>query len=196
MPEVPRQLTPATPEELRASVDAAAFDLPVETRDRMLAQLLIESGRGASLVQHNAGNLIATDEAAQLFWRPSWFTLSETSSERDRRLHAEMLKGLQPRAFRAYSNREQGVQAYVGLLRRRHPTLLDAATPEAYVQAWRDSGYTPDLDVDATTRTFRALLEEFGRVAQSPAGPPALLAVSALVGVAVFAATLRKGGRR
>ena len=155
----------------------------------LLAHTAIETARWRSLQNHNVGNISADDTSDVEFWRPTWFEVDDSSSERDKRLHELMLQHKEPRAFRSYSSLDAGAAAYYDLLNRRFPNMLEAANdPAAFVQAWGER-YTPRLDEDATLPGFRALWRKFGgRLAPAPASGATLLGLSiaALAGFVFF----------
>lgn len=162
MPEVPATRTPADPATVAALMATLAPDLDARQRAYLLAHAAIETRRFRSLIQHNIGNISARDSGDYNFWRPSWYRLDDDSSARDVRLHELMEAGKEPSAFRAYQSLEAGVGAYLSLMRGRYATMLRASSPEEFVLEWRNSGYTPRLDVGTTTPTFRAMLSQLG----------------------------------
>lgn len=162
MPEVPRQNTPASLDDLARRLEGKG--LSRRQRCHMLAQIAIETAQGRSIQNNNVGNLIVS--SAQLtsrpFWRPSWFELDEQSSERDIELHQLMIEGKEPQAFRAYGSLDEGLADYLRMVRSSFPSLLSAGSPAAFVRAWRDSGYTPRLNVERTLVQFKRLLAQTG----------------------------------
>lgn len=160
MPEVPRQNTPASLDDLARRLEGQR--LTRRQRCHLLAQIAIETAQGRSIQNHNVGNLIVS--SAQLtsrpFWRPPWFRIDETSSQRERELHQLMLEGKEPQAFRAYGSLEEGMSDYLRMLRSRFPSLLAAGSPAVFVRAWKESGYTPRLNVERTLVQFKRLLAQ------------------------------------
>src|SRR3990172_12618759 len=154
MPEVPRQNTPASLEDLGDRL--ARHSLSARQRCYLLAHIAIKTAQGRSIQNFNVGNLTVSraQQTAVPFWRPPWFELDETSTDRERALHQLMLEGKEPSAFRAYGSLDEGVADYVRRLRQRFPSLLRASSPALFVQAWKDSGYTPRLNVPRTLVTF------------------------------------------
>lgn len=175
MPEVPRQNTPASLEDLGDRL--ARQRLSSRQRCFLLAHIAIETAQGRSIQNFNVGNL--TVSRAQLtsvpFWRPPWFELDETSTPRERELHQLMLEGKEPSAFRAYGSLDEGVSDYVRRLRQRFPSLLRASSPALFVKAWKESGYTPRLNVARTLPNFKALVRSF----RCSSGGPSLLLMAA-----------------
>lgn len=189
MAELPRTPTPATMPQIRAALRRSMPEISERTLDYLTAHVAIENGNGRAIVQHNVGNLIATRLESQDYWRPTWFAEpGPDASPTIRRLHAEMLEGRQPSAFRAFGSLEEGLAHFVELVRReRYRPLLEATTPEAYVAAWHSTGYTPDLDEPSTLRTFRQLIpDELGPAPIGPGGS----ALPLLVGVGFLAAVV------
>lgn len=191
MAEVPRIRTPQPREALEQGL-ALQRGLTRRQRCFLLGQLLIENGNGESIHNHNLGNLIVplSQQGGPIpFWRPPWFEVGPESSERHKELHELMLAGEEPSAFRAFGSFEEGLSFYVKRVRERFPSLLRASSPSAFVSAWRSSGYTPRLNVAATLRTFRELV-------QCPSGPS--IGTIVLVGGAAAGVWywLRKRGAR
>jgi hypothetical protein len=148
MGEVPATNTPASSDEIRMALDLAWPELSPRARDYFHGLVLVETGNGKALKQWNVGNLSAGGFYSgseklvyPTYWRPPWF--SGTGE-----LHDRMIAGKAPSAFRAYSSLEQGVSAYVGLLRsRQYQALVVAADLDdvsGFVQALHDSGYSSD----------------------------------------------------
>lgn len=162
MPQVPATRTPASREQIAEALSRRG--LSRRQQGFLLAHILIETGRGNSIIQHNVGNLAASRAVQQRdvasYWRPPWFDApGPGASERTKRLHELMLEGREPSAFFAYRSLGEGIDEYLELLgRERFAPMLEARTPEQFVRAWKETGYTPRLNVAATLQTFRELL--------------------------------------
>lgn len=199
VPEVPATRTPASPETIMTALAAEAPDLSRHQLALLTAHVSIETGKGQHLVQHNIGNLIVpgSKEALFTYWRPPWFLPpGPDASERIKRLHAGMLDGVQPRAFRAFPSLNAGVRRYLSRMRGRFAPMLRAGSPEEFVKEWRNTGYTPDLNVERTLPGFSNLYRGFAGPdtagTASPLGPIALLGGSVLLWVL----TRRMSGNR
>lgn len=133
---------------------AAAFpavlgrELQRHEGELLLAQIWQESGVGVSINNYNPGNMSAGEKYQGKAWRPPWFEEpTETTSERNRFLHTEMLAGRAPRAFRAYDSLAEGVADHLRQLRSVFPAILAAAATGdagAYAHAIYDSRYCRD----------------------------------------------------
>ena len=157
MPERPATRTPATAAELRGALLASAPELSTHQQALLLAHIAIENAKGKSIIQHNVGNFYVPKarQAALPFWRPSWFAPpGPGASARIRRLHDAMLSGKEPSAFRAFDSLDAGMANYMRGLRGKFSPMLAASTAADFVQAWKDTGYTPALNVEKTTPVF------------------------------------------
>lgn len=163
----------------------------------LLAQIILETDWSRAMWRFNWGNISAGSSWPGTAWRPSWYTLVPTSSARDRMLHARMLAGQAPNAFRAYSSHDEGARAYVRFLQSaNYAPLLSAANtgdPETFAAAVRSTRYCPDCgegfgrSVQAVRDQIRAAgwLDSLG----SPRAPGGSgLATAALVGALAAAA--------
>src|SRR5262245_41566242 len=101
---VPPNRTPMGPEAAKAALVDAFPSIDRETAALLLALIWIETRQGSSVVQHNPGNLSASERYQGKAWRPPWFAIDESSSERMKRLHQMMLEHKAPSAFRAYDS--------------------------------------------------------------------------------------------
>lgn len=129
------------------------------TAELLLAQILIETARGAAIKNNSPGNISANSKWGGDAWRPPWFDEpTESTSERNRKLHAEMKAGRAPSAFRAFATLDLGMADYVRTLSRQFPTILAARTPEELAQAIFDSGYTRDHKPAEVAPTLAALV--------------------------------------
>lgn len=208
MTEVSALSTPLT-------VDTAAFALSEASKENaleltrpgallLLALVWVETGRGKSTVRHNVGNLMARGyrNGSEYsvwggdYWRPEWF------ADESHRLHARMLAGTAPSAFRAYGSLVDGMGDYIALLKRK-PSLVAAANRgdvSGFVEALAET-YSPDYGTQHES-TFMQLSDEFrqdGLFAELPEAPRRVGGGStwffpiALIGaVAVFLKTRRK----
>ena len=130
----------------------------------MLAQIWLETASGGSLWQNNVGNITAGEKWTGAVWRPGWYEVNQDSTPRQVRLHAEMLKGQAPRAFRAYRTLQAGAADYVRRLKFEFPPVLKAmATGEALetARAIRDSKYCSDCELEKTARTLISLRDSW-----------------------------------
>lgn len=173
MPEVPAISRSVTDAQLRAAVDRLAPDISRQQRAHLLALIVLETARRPR--NWNLGNLAASQSYQQdpsnLFWRPPWYEVNEDSSERDLRLHQMMLDGLEPSAFRAYPDLDAGLRALLKLLRSgRYDRLWHARGPRQWLEAQRETGYTPALDVNSTLPGFTSLVQHFGGSASRGVG--------------------------
>lgn len=162
--EVPATKTPVT--EYQASVylvvaltNALQSALPERVAVYSMALAWVETARGQALIQNNAGNLTAGSGWTGDYWRPPWYP--EDHDPKYDALHAKMLAGQAPNAFRAYPDPQAGWNAFAYEVVRR-PTLvaaMNADDPSAVVQALHDtySGDYGSKHVD----TFRKLVAEF-----------------------------------
>lgn len=127
----------------------------------LLAQLMLETGNGAACHNYNCGNITSNEHGS--FFRPSWYSVDETSGPHLRQLHDLMLQGKAPRAFRAYESLEHGLRDYLAELRRDFPSLLEASyteDPYTFARAIRTSRYTPDAP-ENTDDSIAALQRKF-----------------------------------
>lgn len=157
-----------------------------ETAAMLLSLVWIETAQGRSVIQHNPGNLTASDRYPGLAWRPPWFEVDESDEPRMHRLHQLMLEGKAPKAFRAYRTLKDGFADFVRLLSTRPyaPLLSEARTGDvsrfrAELARRYSADYTPAHDRALTQ--FRDAFRPF--VAEQPApdvsappAPPPLLA--------------------
>ena len=131
----------------------------------MLAQIWLETASGGSLWQNNVGNITAGEKSwSGPVWRPSWYELDESSSPRQIRLHAAMLKGEAPSAFRAYPTLEAGASDYVRRIKFDFSPVLKAmktGRARDTARAIQDSNYCPDCELEKTTRTLISLRDSW-----------------------------------
>lgn len=163
----------STPQSLAAIADALVNAYVVQfgrepdqtTAELLTAQIMVETASGQAIKNHSPGNISASARWTGDAWRPPWFDEpTETTSARDRALHAAMLEGKAPSAFRAFRTLEDGMADYVHTLARQFPIILAARTPSELAQAIFDSGYTRDHTPSETSPTLHALV---GRVREA-----------------------------
>jgi hypothetical protein len=166
---VPRVNTPLSAEEARgyfvpAYVEAFGHAPEPQELPLLLALIWIESGRGKSVQNNNPGNLSASDHYEGDAWRPPWFELDESSSPRNRDLHALMLEGKAPSAFRSYDSPAEGFRDHANHLKSTFPEVVSAAkTGDAEkFRAALSQKYSKDYGNPNTTVSLSALQKEFG----------------------------------
>ena len=148
MSEVPRvrtALADTTAAPLLLSALRGAGIAPTREQARLLLAQLRFEGLGACN-NHNVGN-ITTNDATRDFFRPTWFVPDDPTDAQQVKLHALMLAGKAPRAFRSYVDFPTGFADYVRVLQKQFPSILTAAATgdaNATASAIKTSGYTPD----------------------------------------------------
>lgn len=162
---VPRVSTPQTLESIASALRAAyaaEFGKVIDrtTAELLTAQILIETANGQGVKNNSPGNITASSKWAGDAWRPPWFEPpTETTSARNRDLHAKMKAGNAPSAFRAFATWDEGMRDYVRTLARQFPTIVAARSPRQLAEAIFNSGYTRDHTPDESTPTLAALVE-------------------------------------
>lgn len=173
MAELPRTLTPIGADAATAlmvtSLGVLEEPKPELVAQHLLSLVWIETGNGRAMTQHNWGNLSGAYQGN--YWRPPWFEVDESSSQRNRYLHQRMLEGKAPSKFRAYRDRGEGLDDFLRLIYSRPfaPMLVAARAGDtrAFANAVHDTGYCPDdacrgertfARYDDLSRTFRPLL--------------------------------------
>jgi hypothetical protein len=163
---VPTVATQISAEHARDALRASMPGIDRESAALLLALIWVETGRG-HVVNNNVGNITASDAWPGGAWRPPWF--SDVSSP----LHARMLAGQAPSAFRAYDSLPEGFADFARVLQHTFPTVLAAARTgdaAAFVSALHDSRYSTDYNASHIP-TFRDLAAHFAAlVASFPAG--------------------------
>lgn len=163
--EVPATATPVS--EYDASVylvvglTQALQDAPSEqVAVYSMALAWIETARGKSIIQNNPGNITTTAKSSGNYWRPPWYP--EQHDPKYDALHAKMLAGQAPNAFRAYPDQQSGWNSFAYEVARRKPLLsaMAADDPLQVVRALRSTGYSSDY-TDQTAESFRSLVAEF-----------------------------------
>jgi hypothetical protein len=170
MTVVARVVTPVTMETVAPLLERGLVLIGEASKnlgEMLLAQIWLEqSGRPWNW---NFGNITASEDYPTI-WRPPWYDKAEAEATTDpaRRarylaLHEDMLAGKAPKAFRAYDSAEAGMTGYLEHLRKAAPDILRAGKtgdPRKFAEAIRSSGYTPDLDVSAATKTLSGIVEK------------------------------------
>jgi hypothetical protein len=147
MPEVPRIQTPfqeaSIAELLRLELLLQRLDPHRDMAALMLAQIALETARGSSCQNFNVGNITALESSGVAFYRPPWF--DDVSTPRYAHLHAAMLRGAAPRAFRSFNDFSTGVAGYV--FAAKHLGVVEGARTgdaEETARVIRTGGYAPD----------------------------------------------------
>lgn len=168
---VPATVTHLTALEALGSLLTVMPNLSRQSATLLLALIWVETGRG-NVVQHNVGNLTAGASWTGAVWRPPWFELKPDASPRLQTLHALMLQGKAPSAFRAYETSEAGFRDFANVLNRQFPEVLAAATTgsaDQLVNALKRR-YSADYG-KSHVQTFQRLQAEFAPLtAGMPAG--------------------------
>ncbi len=169
---VPRQVTPIGATEARDALIEAWPTIDRNSASLLLSLIWIETGRGR-LIQHNPGMVSAGRSWTGNAWRPPWFEPEQTDPALQA-LHARMLRGEAPSAFRAYDTLPEGMADFVAVINRM-PGLVEAARSgdtSRFITALRQR-YSSDYR-DAHAVTFNALRREFDALLSDlPAPPPA-----------------------
>lgn len=166
---VPRVSTPQTLESIASALRAAyaaEFGKVIDTTtaELLMAQVMIETGNGQAVKNNNPGNITASSKWAGDAWRPPWFDEpTESTTARNRALHAQMKQGKAPSAFRSFATWEEGMRDHVRTLARQFPTIIAARTPRQLAEAIFNSGYTKDATPDESERTLNSLVERVRR---------------------------------
>lgn len=201
MGEVATKVTPAGAGPVSRIIARLRPDANCQTARLMHAHLWFESGNGLSIFNNNPGNLMAGHivNGQEVFnWsgdyrRPKWY--ADTSHP----IHALMMAGREPSAFRAYPTLEDGLSAYFSLVERM-PAMKAAfrsGSPEELAAAVRSSRYCPACP-SSLGKTLRGIMSSlaskghYNTCALSPAGGSVL----PLVLVAAGAAWMMKRRKR
>lgn len=150
-----------------------------DERALLLALVWIETAQGQAVQNFSPGNITASERYEGLAWRPPWFVLSPASTERERKLNADMRAGKAPRAFRAYENLDAGFVDFVHVLRRDFPEVLAAAKtgdPDHFRVALSQA-YSGDYKNAAATKTLSSFQRDFGGTPKAGAGSAAAAVV-------------------
>jgi len=140
----------------------------------MLAVLVaIETARGRSMMNHNVGNITAGEKYEGAVWHPPWFDENEAKGNpRLEKLHAAMLEGKAPRAFRSYASVEEGAKDFARQLLHTFPEVMKAslvADADAFRRALSQK-YSPDYKNEKATESLATLMREFGITAIAKTG--------------------------
>lgn len=170
MTQVPATATPLTRDATAAMLVPAYVEVFGEMPDQQRAELLlaliwIENANGQSFIQRNWGNLATKPSAGVDYWRPSWFDLDQVEAMPDGPkkarlvdLHARMLAGKAPEAFRAFATHGDGLRAWLRLLKSPGmKPVLDAASSGdavAFAHAIFSSRYCPDPECRAAGPSY------------------------------------------
>lgn len=153
-----------------------------DERALLLALVWIETAQGRSVQNFSPGNITASERYEGLAWRPPWFELSPASTERERKLNADMRAGKAPRAFRAYETLDAGFVDFVHVLRRDFPEVLAAAKtgdPDHFRVALSQA-YSGDYKNAAATKTLSSFQRDFGGTPKAGAGSAAAVVPGSL----------------
>lgn len=164
--EVPATRTPVTQAQAASYViDGLRAKLNREPTEQEAvftwALAMVETANGQSVIQNNAGNVSCYDDGRGWsgdFWRPPWF--SEQHDPKYSSLHAAMLAGKAPRAFRAYPSQKAGWGDFAREVARRKSLLdaMNADDPAQVVQQLHDTNYSKDYG-EKHVATFSRLAE-------------------------------------
>jgi hypothetical protein len=191
---VERVRTPLDMKAFPALISGAFETLGRPLSDTQRANLsvicAIETGQGKSVQNWNIGAISAAPSYPFEVWRPPWFDPpTPVTSERNRRLHAEMKAGRAPSAFRAYGSPEEGAEDFARMLLKVFPEVLqaaDSANPDA-LRAALAQKYSRDYADPRHTATIAKLQLMYGLKAPLLAGGSAAALVLLLVAAAALA---------
>jgi hypothetical protein len=195
---VPRVNTPVTASDAKSAVESAyrselgrdpelTQELPL-----LMALVWIETARGRSVQNNSPGNISASDSYQGKAWRPTWFEVDDSSSDRDKQLHQAMLENRAPSAFRAYDSLAEGAADFIRQLSHTFPEVLDAAA-EGDPTGFRDAlaqHYSKDYK-NTPPGNFESLAKEFGfdpRVIGPRHGVTRVLAIAGFAGILAYGA--------
>ncbi len=163
MIEVPRRGIAIGKQEAFDALSKAMGGMSRELAAMLLSLAWIETG-GGTFQNYNPGNLTAGPKYTGKVWRPPWYPEpSADATQRTKDLHAAMLKGTAPSAFRAYDTLAQGMSDWVAALKHSFPEVLQAAeqgNPETFRQALSQK-YSHDYRNTQSTATFAKLKKGF-----------------------------------
>lgn len=163
--EVPATRTPISENDAQRDVtivltESLARVPPEPLCTWFMALAWVETAHGQSVVQNNLGNVTAGASWSGDYWRPPWYP--EPPPEKYKELHARMLAGQAPRAFRAYPTSLDGWKDFAREFLRRK-SLVQAAMADdatAFVRALVDTGYSSDYKPEHVA-TFATLVQGF-----------------------------------
>jgi hypothetical protein len=186
-------LTPMSRDELRAGIAQSAPTWTSNQVEMFTALALIETAQGKKVIQYNIGNIAAGGYVAGVeklwttanIWRPAWY--EDTASP----LHATMLAGKAPSAFRAYHDKQEGINAFVATLQsKRYDALREAAKAGDVAAFVRElKAYSPDYGPKHVT-SFESLTAGRLDIGKDTGTPKHLQETSDGAGVAVVAVVL------
>jgi hypothetical protein len=160
------QIVPAVTTPITAPIAAAQLrqwpEVDANNGPLLLSLIFVETGGGLKTQNYNVGNITAGDRYTDKAWRPPWFEVGPDSSPKLIALHARMLAGEAPKAFRAYPNFASGFSDFKAQLRTNFPEVLEAAdTADArsFVDAL-SKRYSRDYG-PGHYQTFEALQQRF-----------------------------------
>lgn len=173
MSEVSALPTPLTRDATAALFVPAYVEVFGELPDRNRAELLLaliwlENANGQSFIRYNWGNLATRPSSGGDYWRPSWFDLDQVQAMADGPkkarlldLHARMLAGSAPEAFRAFGSQAEGLRAWLHFLTSpgMRPLLEAASSGDAvaFAHAVFSSRYCPDPECRAAGPSYARL---------------------------------------
>ena len=176
---VSRQNTPVSAQQcvsaLMSAWPSSGGVLTRELATSLLALCFIETGSGKSMQNYSPGNITASSAWTGDAWRPTWFTITDSSSQRDKDLNAAMQKGQAPSAFRAYSDLAEGFEDFSRVLITQFPEVI-AAGRSGDADQFRvalSKKYSGDYKNIAATKTFQQLFQTFTPLVQDL--PPELV---------------------
>lgn len=215
--QVSRTPTPLTREQTAARFLPAYRAVFGADPDRNRAALLLalawlENANGQSFIRYNWGNLSTKPLDSVAYWRPPWWDIAEVEAMPDgpkkARLldvRARMLAGTAPEAFRAFDSHEQGLAAWLELLKRR-PQILEAASSGdavRFARAIYETRYCPDAECRDAGPSYARLRDDIARAgyfsnlrgARSSSGAGVVIGLGLLVGGGLAAWRLRRARR-
>lgn len=174
---VPTQSTPISKEQaFSALVRTWGPDLTRQLARGLLSLIWIETARGGSVKNFNPGNISANPKTYPgLVWLPPWVAEpTDETSPRNVSLHAAMLKGQAPSAFRAYNSLDEGFIDFVRQIKRSFPEVIAGAqtgSPDDFRVALSQK-YSHDYRNVAATKTFESFFKLFDPIVSSlPSAP-------------------------
>jgi len=184
---VDRTLTPLTVRQMAGVLATVRGELSTVALENILAIAALENGNGKKIVQHNWGNVMATEawRAKHDFWERKDPTVK-------------------PRFFRAYPSHAQGAEAFLKLLQSsRHQGAVGAAQADdtgAMVDSLFASAYVVPVPAAQHSRGLSAAEQQaeysgavrsirekyrstkpFGQLSQGELGPGAAVAAGVFI---------------
>jgi hypothetical protein len=126
----------------------------------LLALSAVETAHWQSMIGWNVGNVSCKASDAYDYWRPPWYP--DDHEPQYSALHAQMVAGKAPRAFRAYASLASGVDAFVYEVMRRKELVIAMQSGDAtkVVHALNATNYSKDYQ-SSHVPTFEKLRVEF-----------------------------------